>query len=67
MRRRPHLQPVARDEHNGWDDYVGASGSHYMRGWRRGLAAALALILLLPALVYVVAILIQVPGRILHW
>jgi hypothetical protein len=67
VRRRPHLRSVEQDDHNGWDEYVGASGSHYMRGWRRALAATLALILLLPALVFVIAVLVQVPGRILHW
>lgn len=66
VRRRSHLERV-QDDRGGWDDYVGASGSHHMRGWRRVLAAALALILLLPALVFVIAILVQVPGRILHW
>jgi len=69
VRRRPHLRSVEQEpgDRNGWEEYVGASGSHYMRGWRRALAAGLALILLLPALVFVIAILVQVPGRILHW
>jgi hypothetical protein len=67
VRRRPHLRSIEQDDRNGWDEYVGESGSHYMRGWRRALAATLAAILLLPALVFVIAILVQVPGRILHW
>jgi hypothetical protein len=38
-----------------------------MRGWRRRAAAGLALLLLLPALVFVLAVAWEVPGRILHW
>ncbi len=67
MRRRPDLRAVDPVERNGWDEYVGPSGSHYMRGWRRWAAAGLALLLLLPVIVFVVATLFEIPGRILHW
>jgi hypothetical protein len=58
---------VPDDDRGGWDDYVGSSGSHYMRGWRRRVAALVALALLLPTVVFVLAVAFQAVGRILHW
>ena len=60
-------EPTGRHSSRGADKYVGASGSHFMRGGRRRLAVSVALLCLLPFAIALVAFLITLPRNLRMW